>query len=247
MSSTPVHSESPSLPSGGQASGSPLISCLLTSYKRPLWVQRAINSVRTQNFSNWELLVLDDNSGETTLRAIEEAIAGDSRCRLLKSNVADEDRLSTCRYSVMINLGLREAKGDIVCYLTDDDVYQREKFSFMAAKFEEPGVEAAYEEQVVVQDGVAMGVRKTDGVATDLRCRADHNSVSHRRTVLERMEYPWWDEHPSAWGAGDAAFFWRLQQAGVIYHPIEYIGSAHMLHPDSIQARMIQGGSPIYG
>jgi len=40
----------------------PLISIILTSYNKPLFIGKAIESVIAQTETNWELFIMDDNS-----------------------------------------------------------------------------------------------------------------------------------------------------------------------------------------
>ena len=46
---------------------SPLISILMTAFNRQLFIAEAIQSVINSNYNNWELIIVDDNSSDSTV------------------------------------------------------------------------------------------------------------------------------------------------------------------------------------
>ena len=59
--------------------GSPLVSVLITSYNREKYIEEAIQSVLSQEYTNFELIIVDDCSTDNTLKlatSYANAIAG---------------------------------------------------------------------------------------------------------------------------------------------------------------------------
>ena len=66
----------------------PEVSVVITTYKRPGKLGRAIKSVLDQSLKDWELIIVDDNNADSPFRAETEAFMatylGDSRIRYIK-------------------------------------------------------------------------------------------------------------------------------------------------------------------
>ena len=92
----------------------PIISIVLTTYNRPQYLQRAIDSVLCQTFTDWELVIVDDHSDSVPPFKLPEG----------------EDRVIAIRlpfntgYLVRpTNVGIMCSRGKYIAYLNDDNVY----------------------------------------------------------------------------------------------------------------------------
>jgi GT2 family glycosyltransferase len=85
---------------------------------RTEWLTAALDSVRAQTYSRWELLCVDDASrAESVVRVLDAAASADPRIRPV--------RLETNQgVSAALNAGLRQATGDYVCFLDHDDALE---------------------------------------------------------------------------------------------------------------------------
>jgi glycosyltransferase involved in cell wall biosynthesis len=222
------------------------ISCILTSYNRPQRVREAIASVQQQTYPNWELIVVDDNSNAKTKNVLKEIADEDSRITLIQTGVRPEDRPKTTRYATCINLALERITGDLVTYLTDDDIYYPTRFEKMAMAFHmNPKIHVLYGRQkVIVYTGNRITrtfIRPLVGVTRYPMGRVDHNSFMHRRACLEVVKG--WDDHPDNWKAGDAAFFRKLVRHWDFY-PINVLTDEHRIHDKGVQRKLHRGAKP---
>jgi len=94
----------------------PKVSVLIATYNRANLINRAIQSVLEQTFKDWEIIIADDGSTDNTAEVIKEWQAGDSRIKYARS-----EHLG--RISKISNFGLREAKGEYIAILDDDDYW----------------------------------------------------------------------------------------------------------------------------
>ena len=78
-------------------------------------VQRAIKSVINQQFTNWELILVNDGCTDETPRILEQFAQSDKRIRIV--NQENSNR------AVARNNGMDHAKGDWLCWLDSDDEY----------------------------------------------------------------------------------------------------------------------------
>lgn len=216
------------------------ISCILTSYNRPKGVSEAIASVQSQTYPNWELIIVDDNSNERTKQVLRNLISKDSRLKLIQSGVKNEDRHKTVRYATCINLAIPHLTGDLVTYLTDDDIYYPRRFEKMVKVFlRNPHVHVVYGRQKVVHINngrVTMKfTRPLVGVTRHPMSRVDHNSFMHRRTCFNQVQC--WDNDPSLWMNADAAFFRKLVRYWD-FCPVASLTDEHRIHSKGIQSKI---------
>lgn len=92
----------------------PLFSIILTTYNRSQFLPRAIHSVLQQTFNDFELIIIDDHSTDNTPQVVAEF--NDNRMTYIQQD--HNQGVSTAR-----NTGIKQAKGEYLCFLDDDDEY----------------------------------------------------------------------------------------------------------------------------
>jgi len=100
----------------------PLVSVIIPTYNRAGVIAETLDSVRLQEYADWECLVVDDGSTDESFAIIETFCASDTRFRLLKRPDDMQKGAGSCR-----NLGFSESKGKFVCWLDSDDVISSAK------------------------------------------------------------------------------------------------------------------------
>lgn len=95
----------------------PLFSAIIPTYNRDKFIVDAVNSVLTQSFTNFELIVIDDGSTDNTEKRLWEC--NDKRIRYFYQ---DNSGVSTAR-----NRGIKESRGKYIAFLDSDDIWKPEK------------------------------------------------------------------------------------------------------------------------
>ena len=95
-----------------------LYSVIIPVYNRPEKILRSANSVISQTYKNFELIIINDGSNDETKDIIEELKMKDIRVKIkhLKKNEG---------VIVARNEGIKLSVGDIICYLDSDDVWYK--------------------------------------------------------------------------------------------------------------------------
>lgn len=91
----------------------PEISVIMPAYNAERYITESINSVISQTYILWELLVIDDGSTDNTSRRIEAF--SDSRIRRITLS-------SNCGLTTARKMGIRESKGEFIAFLDADDI-----------------------------------------------------------------------------------------------------------------------------
>lgn len=219
----------------------PLVSVLLTSYNRPQMLREAVESVLSQTYQNFELIILDDNSGEETQKVIAEYLKN-PKVRFYKSDVKDEDRWKEARYAVLINVGLDMAKGELIAFLCDDDYFLSQKLEKMVRFLHEhPGVMVCYNRQIILPGNK---LRKPDRILKKPGRIADAVSVMYYKSCVDEIgnwETGRGEERVIVWiGGADAIFFDKLGARHPFY-PIREVLDVRRNHPENISAKMARG------
>lgn len=94
---------------------SKIFSIILPTHNRAHRIEQSIRSILDQTYANWELLILDDASTDGTEKLILPFLT-DSRIRYFK-NETNQERCNSR------NRGIREAKGEYICFLDSDDYH----------------------------------------------------------------------------------------------------------------------------
>jgi Glycosyl transferase family 2 len=87
------------------------VSVVVPLYNKERWIRRALDSISAQNFTDFELLVVDDGSSDGGPQMVSKY--ADSRFRLIMQANAGPGAAR--------NRGIAEAKGEFVAFLDADD------------------------------------------------------------------------------------------------------------------------------
>lgn len=102
----------------------PMVSVVIPTYKRSEMLPRAIKSVLGQTYKNVQVIVVDDNNPDSEYRVRTTEIMHQFDDDLRVKYVLHEKNMNG---SVARNTGIRNADGDIVAFLDDDDFFYHDK------------------------------------------------------------------------------------------------------------------------
>ena len=96
-----------------------LVSIIMPSYNTAKFISETIDSVLTQTYTNWELIIVDDCSTDNTDEVVKSFLS-DDRIKYIKN-----EKNSGAAFSR--NRALCEAKGKWIAFLDSDDLWLPEK------------------------------------------------------------------------------------------------------------------------
>ena len=108
----------------------PLISVIIPTYNRAALLPRSINSVLSQTYKGFELIIIDDGSTDNT----EDIVKGfsDKRIRYYRQKHNKGGPAA-------LNVGIKLAKGELISFQDSDDEWLPEKLEKHVRKFSEVG------------------------------------------------------------------------------------------------------------
>jgi hypothetical protein len=138
----------------------PLVSIIMPAFNAEKYIEEAIQSVCSQSYTNWELLVINDGSTDSTRSIVKHFSEQDHRIRLIDNEV--NKGLIEVR-----NLGLKLANGKYIAHLDSDDVALPERLavqvSFMQSHPDYVGIGTA----CIEVDSAGRQLRKVEREIAD--------------------------------------------------------------------------------
>ncbi|WP_177732634.1 MULTISPECIES: glycosyltransferase family 2 protein [Flavobacterium] len=164
---------------------SPLITVIVPVYNVAGYIREAIDSILHQTYSNFECLIIDDNSTDDTCSIIEKY--QDSRLQIIKKD-------TNSGLANSLNIGLKLAKGKYIARMDGDDVLVETRFEKQVQLLEaNPGIGVcgtAYE-TFPQKNSIELPEEHSDILTCMLfRCVVAHPSVMMRKELFnQEMEY----------------------------------------------------------
>ena len=92
-----------------------LVSIIMPSYNTGNYIKETIESVLSQTYSNWELIIVDDCSTDNT----DSVVAGFTDKRVIYLKNKENNGAAKSR-----NRAIRAAKGKWIAFLDSDDLWE---------------------------------------------------------------------------------------------------------------------------
>lgn len=96
-----------------------LVSIILPFYNSQKFLDASIKSIINQTHKNWELILINDGSSDSSLNIAKKYLR-DKRLKLISYGKNKGPAYSR-------NLGIKESRGEYICFLDSDDLWEREK------------------------------------------------------------------------------------------------------------------------
>lgn len=96
----------------------PEISIVVSLFNKELYIQETVQSIRLQDFINWELIIIDDCSTDNSVSALQLCLEEDNRIRFLQNET--NKGANFCR-----NLGIQVAIAPYILLLDADDLLSK--------------------------------------------------------------------------------------------------------------------------
>lgn len=102
---------------------SPMVSIVVPVYNQEKYIRECLESVITQTYHNWELILVDNNSTDKSMKICKEYAASDGRIKLFEEK---KQGVSHAR-----NMGISRAEGDYIMFIDPDDTVENSFLSDM--------------------------------------------------------------------------------------------------------------------
>ena len=195
----------------------PTVSIITAAWTRAQYIGIGIQSAIDQTFQDWELIIVDDGSPDNTAQVVAEWQKKDKRIKYIRLEHVG-------RIAVVSNAGLREAQGEFVAILDDDDYwidkYKLEKqVTFLR---DHPDYIACGGFFTVVDAEGKETARLTKPVTDEAirKVMLSANGIANSTSMFRRAHAGFYDETMPQFADWD--FYLRLGTMGKLYNFPEY-------------------------
>ena len=162
----------------------PKVSVIIPTYNRAVFLSEAIDSVLNQSFRDFELIIVDDGSTDSTPHILRR---WEGRIRWMRQ---ENSGVSRAR-----NTGIRAARGRYLSFLDSDDLWAREKLEVQVGFLDaNPHYGVCYTDEVWIRRGRRVNPKKIHGKYSGWifdrclpLCIISPSSVLMRREVLDAV------------------------------------------------------------
>lgn len=124
----------------------PTVSIIMPTHNRIRMLEKAIQSVFDQSYTDWELIIIDDASSDETEERMKELDSKEEAVRYMRIPKIENKGISE-----YLNIGLRNARGKYIARIDDDDYWCHKDKLKLQVEFMENNPE-----YVVVGGGVIL-------------------------------------------------------------------------------------------
>lgn len=165
----------------------PLVSVVIPTFNRKELCKRAVNSVFSQTYTEWELIVVDDASEDGT--CAEDLFSGQNKNAYYLFNSVNSG-VSRAR-----NVGAAHARGEWIAFLDSDDEWHRKKIEKQVLWAQRhPNYSIVQTKEIWVRNGVRVNPPKTHEKVADYifkksleRCMITPSSVMIKRSLFNSI------------------------------------------------------------
>jgi len=210
----------------------PLVSVIIPTFNREELLKRAIESVLSQTYQNFEVLIIDNYSQDRT----QDIIASFDDSRLKTHFIHNQGIIAKSR-----NIGIKYSVGDLIAFLDSDDYWNKDKLlkSVTALK---NGADITYHNMRIITPikSTRTNCRKLDPENSFHDLMVNGNTLSTSSVVLNRnkIKDKLFNESLDCVGWEDYELWLRLAKSNNSFYFIDCILGAYAKHDGNFDSSL---------
>lgn len=220
----------------------PRISVFMPSYNKRGFGVEAVRSVFSQTFTDWELWILDNSTDDGKTRKVLKKYIPmeDPRVHFEEIELSPQHRAQYYATAWLMNQYYPKANGDIILYISDDDLFQPGLFKSVVDYFDEHQDRHALYFHLVRTRAYApgQGTKWNEAFAfiwadrirsvNCLDCQIDGGQIAYRKHVLDAIGQPYFNQGNDLHAShADGTHMEKIPRAGFDFYPLEVKGVIH--------------------
>lgn len=136
-----------------------MVSIVLPVYNGEEYVSESISSILAQTYYDFELIIVNDASSDSTITIISKYAKKDNRIKIIENK-------TNLRLPKSLNVGFKQAKGEYFTWTSDDNIYEDNAIEEMVKVLEEnKKIDVVYAQCVIIDK---KGRKKRKGYASKI-------------------------------------------------------------------------------
>lgn len=209
------------------------VSVIIPLYNGAKLIERTLDSVLAQTYKDYEVILVNDESPDDVGEVVNDYIEKHSGTDFIYIEQKNKG-LGGAR-----NSGIRQASGEIIAILDQDDIWYSNKLEKAVKAFQNnPGIAIISHDLHDRKGGEISGIRRNGPGAKDMHRALLYSgnllstpAVTFRKKILEDIGY--FSESKSAYLCEDYDLWLRAAKAGHLFHFIPQILGSYTLHDNN--------------
>ncbi|WP_240924308.1 glycosyltransferase [Thermococcus sp. 21S7] len=147
----------------------PLVSIITPTYNHEKYISECIESVLSQTYPHWEMIIIDDGSTDRTPEIVRRYVESDDRIHYLR-----QKNKGIWSLRKTYNRALKFADGELIAILEGDDFWPDHKLELQIGAFKDPDVVLSWGKAGIVNEDGSL--RAVWDISEDL-ITSDHNHI----------------------------------------------------------------------
>ena len=212
----------------------PGITTIIPCYQAEKTIRETLESLRAQSFQDWECIVIDDGSTDSSSAIVESLAKKDSRIKFLQQENAGPSKAR--------NAGLKQAGGKYIHFLDSDDVIQASAYQQFLSAFENhPEADVIYcgWKNTSEPGEIYSQVDPLNQLTFEILARKNQfaiHSIMTKKEALDEVGY--FDEKLRA--VEDWDLWLRLSRIGKKFYPIQSSLASYRRMPGTLSKDSMQ-------
>jgi len=203
---------------------SPFFSVIVPTYNRGHIIAQAIQSVISQTFTNWELIIIDDGSSDNTCNIIEEFTDVRVNYYYQKNTERSQAR----------NNGIKLAKGNFICFLDSDDTYCVNHLEVFQQYIKQHNFPKAllFSNPIVIHNQNEIQEKVPPFSGNDSLAYILKNSIIPDRVCIHRNVFENYEFNPQIYIGEDTILWAQITNTYPMFH-IDQFTVKYLIHDDN--------------
>lgn len=214
----------------------PLVSVVIPAWNAERFIEKTLDSVKAQTFTDYEVVVTDDGSSDNTKAVVDAWLA---RNRVAGQCIRQENK----KIAGARNTAMRAATGHFIALLDHDDLWYPEKLARVLPEFDRhPEVVLVCHRINATRDGRQLPALKKGPVVPSMyeRLLFNGNALAPSAVVFRRhdaLDIGGFREDPRLNTVEDYDFWMRLSRVG-LFHGVDEFLAEYVVVENSASSRI---------
>lgn len=214
-----------------------VVSIIMPAYNAEMYISESIESVLKQTYHNWELIIIDDGSIDSTGSIIKKYTDIDNR---IKYSYQENGKQGKAR-----NFGISISSGIYIAFIDSDDIWSEDKLEMQINEITNYNVDFVFSDVKILNSNEAGNIisGNFNSFKGTLRNKADINKIIKNNlipilTVFIKkkvlLDVGLFSEHIKIQNAEDYHLWLKILLSGYNAYGSQKIFAIYRIHPFSV-------------
>ncbi len=130
------------------------VSIILPFYKKKEYIKETISSVLAQTFTDYEIIIIYDETDNTNLEFIKSIIKNNEKIKIIINE-------RNCGAGESRNIGIKNSKGNFIAFIDADDIWKNDKLENQLNYMIQNDIQASHTSYDIIDDNGKEISRRT--------------------------------------------------------------------------------------